>query len=133
MEELARPVEDAFSDEGITLKYLAKKIKRELNAKKTVYVKVRGAIDEQQAKKERVVKIAETDEETVLAATAIDWGTRQRARQDAQKLLGHYPAEKHELKGEGSALLVMNLGGPADGGAAGGEKAAHGEKDRDSL
>ena len=35
----------------------------------------------------------------------IDWGTRQKARMDAMKLLGLYPAEKHEVANEVEILL----------------------------
>ncbi|HEX9920347.1 MAG TPA: hypothetical protein VGB21_02525 [Candidatus Methylomirabilis sp.] len=35
----------------------------------------------------------------VIAVDEVDWSTRQRARMDAHKLRGDYPAEKRELSG----------------------------------
>jgi hypothetical protein len=37
------------------------------------------------------------DGDTVIAWNEVDWSTRQRARMDAHKLRGDYPAEKHEI------------------------------------
>jgi hypothetical protein len=67
--------------EGITPKYLAKKLKRELNAKET--------------------KFFQKDGEVVTEKNCVAWDVRQKARIDAHKLLGHYPAEKidHNIRG----------------------------------
>ena len=67
---------DDVDKAGITSTYLIKKLKRELNAKETKFFQHEG----------RVV-----ESENVIA-----WGIRQRARQDAHKLRGDYPAEKVE-------------------------------------
>ena len=74
------PMQDAMEAEGITNITLAKKLKEELDAKETVFSKFRGNLGEQ--------------------VNVIAWDIRQRARIDAHKLMGDYPAEKHEHSGE---------------------------------
>ena len=76
---IVQPIEESLGNEGITLEYLAKKLKKELNAK------------EVKAFYDRKTK------EVVYSKKLPAWEVRQRARIDAHKLLGHYPAEKHEL------------------------------------
>lgn len=73
------PLDEALLAEGITTEYLARKLKEELEAEKTEFAKEGGRI---------------TDERDV-----VDWSTRQRARIDAHKLKGHYPAEKVDVRG----------------------------------
>ena len=74
-----RPMQQALEAEGITEEYLARKLKQELNAKivKTHYDPKKGEI--------------------VYSKKLAAWDIRQKARQDAHRLLGHYPATKHEV------------------------------------
>jgi len=78
-EILAGGIRAALQKHKITEDYLAKKLKAELNAKETKYFQFQGQVVEQR--------------------DVIAWDVRQRARMDAHKLLGHYPAEKHEHSG----------------------------------
>ena len=82
----ANPIIDAFETEGINLKLLAKRLKKELNAKETKFFSYRG-------------KVCGTID-------VIAWDVRQRARQDAHKLRGDYPADKHEHTGKDGAPLI---------------------------
>ncbi|MFH1640360.1 MAG: hypothetical protein ABIA66_00180 [Candidatus Omnitrophota bacterium] len=82
-------IDIAFTKEKITPHYLVKKLKKELNAKKTEFGKFGGQI--------------------TSSKKVIDWTTRQNARIDAQKLLNLYPAEK--LKGDiDLTISVINYG-----------------------
>jgi len=74
-EKLLSGYQDALLREGIHERYLAKKLKRELNAKE--------------------IKIFKSAEDKLIhSKNLIAWKIRQAARMDAQKLLGFYPAEK---------------------------------------
>ena len=71
------PLTVAFDRWGITPSYLANKLKAELNAKEIkVFHDAERGVDE--------------------SRPMIAWDIRQRARQDAHKLRGDYPAEKQE-------------------------------------
>ena len=76
----------AMGAQGITPAYLAKKLKAELNAKELRAVVVIGGDEE--GGRERI-------KESVPA-----WGVRQKARQDAHRLRGDYPAEQVEVSGD---------------------------------
>jgi len=84
-------MELALSDAGITPQYLAEKLVAELTANqvKVHYDMAAGKF--------------------VTSSGYIDWGTRQRARMDAQKLLGLYPAEElaHSLTEKTISFLRM--------------------------
>ncbi len=86
-DDVLSPIFSPFlKKEKITGKYLAKKIKEELEAKETKFFQHEGRV------KEKVDVIA--------------WGVRQRARQDVHKLLGHYPAEKTQMEHSGTVVLA---------------------------
>lgn len=70
---LRNPMGPAFKGVGITPEYLAKKIKEELEAEET--------------------KVFSGPKGVVYSKNMIAWQIRQRARQDAHKLMGDYPAE----------------------------------------
>ena len=70
----------ALEKQGLTFDYLAKKLKRELNAKETKFFQKDGFVKEQH--------------------DVVAWDIRQRARIDAHKLRGDYPAEKREITGK---------------------------------
>ena len=71
-------MEPVLGKVGITREYLAKELKRELNAKET-----------------KVFHNKDTG--VIYSKKMIAWTIRQKAREDAQKLLGLYPAEKREI------------------------------------
>ena len=79
-DQLLSPLIEALDAEGITLPYLAKSLKKELKAKDTKHFAHQGVVQ---------------DERDVEA-----WEIQQRARIDAHKLRGDYPAEEHRITGE---------------------------------
>ena len=78
-DELKQGIKQTLEKHGITEEYLALKLKRELNAKETKFFQFQG--------------------EVVTEKNVVAWDVRQRARMDAHKLRGDYPADKHELTG----------------------------------
>ncbi len=82
-EERAR----ALEAQGLTFDYLARKLKRELNAKETKFFQKDGMVIEQR--------------------DVVAWDVRQRARIDAHKLRGDYPAEKRDLNLNGPLEVVL--------------------------
>jgi len=86
--------------EGIDGRYLARKLKRELNAKKIEVFKAKVL------KRGPKGKIIEA-EELIYSKPMIDWQTRQRARQDAHKLRGDYPPV--EFSGPGGEPIQHKL------------------------
>jgi hypothetical protein len=108
-----------FERNGLTLPTLTKLLKRELKAKVTKSIKIKGAVSpDQLGKGRRIVATSGTmietkdghvygDGETVIEWDEIAWDIRQRARVDAHKLRGDYPAEKREITGAGGGPLQM--------------------------
>ena len=105
--EVLHPTRLCLENEGLSLKALANQLKKELKAKITKTAKLRGAVSSTK-KGQRILstsgQIVTTkdgevfgDGDTVIAWNEVDWSTRQRARMDAHKLRGDYPAEKHEI------------------------------------
>ena len=98
---------------------ITKLLKRELKAKITKLIKIKGAVSpDQLGKGRRIVSTSGTiiqtkdkdsfgDGETVIEWDEIAWDIRQRARMDAHKLRGDYPAEKREITGAGGGPLQM--------------------------
>ena len=76
LNSLNAPIVKALDDQGITLSSLASKLKEELEATKTEFFPYQGKVIEKQ--------------------DVTNWEVRQRARQDAHKLRGDYPAERKE-------------------------------------
>jgi len=83
---------DDLDNEGLTSEYLAKKLKKELNAKETK------------------AQIPKGEKEFSYSKRMIAWDIRQKARQDAHKLRGDYPAEKVEHSG--SIVYESNIPEP---------------------
>lgn len=117
-EELRKSLQDhvlgALSAEGITLKALAKKLKAELNSKITRTQKVKGAPGDLPRGFRRItttgiVDIVQgedgtvreySDGESLIQWDEADMAIRQRARMDAHKLRGDYPADTVKHSGE---------------------------------
>ena len=108
IQDLLRPFSEAMEGQGITPLYLAKKLKRELNAKTSKTLKVKGAASKLPKGYKNVVTTGiivdmgegerdYSDGESVITWDEIDWVIQQRARIDAHKLRGDYPAEKKEI------------------------------------
>ena len=81
------PITKAFKKHDITCDYLAKKLKSELNAKETK------------------AQIPKGSKEFAYSKKMVAWDVRQKARQDAHKLRGDYPAEKVDLDGD----IIVNI------------------------
>ena len=78
--ELLSPIIEALEGEGITIKSLAKALKKELKAKE--------------------IKVF-NDKGTIIYSDGVPaLDIQQRARIDAHKLRGDYPAEEHRITGE---------------------------------
>jgi hypothetical protein len=78
-EEIYRLYAARMDKNGITDDYLAKKLKAELNAKDTE------------------IFLPKNSRKPVYSKPMIAWDVRQKARIDAHKLKGHYPAERHQV------------------------------------
>jgi hypothetical protein len=92
-------IRDVMDAEGIDGRYLSKKLKRELNAKKTETFKGKVL---KRGPEDKIIEV----EEVIYSTPMVDWQTRQKARQDAHKLRGDYPAEKLEHSGPGGTPLT---------------------------
>jgi len=80
LDSFNRPIIEALESEGITLKRLSRQLKAELRAKETKFFQKDGIV--------------------VETRDVIAWDIRQKARIDAHKLRGDYPAEKREIMGD---------------------------------
>ena len=87
-EEARREIEQALIDAGLTPEYLASRLIEELDAT------------------ERKVFLSRWSQRLIYSKPLPAWTVRQHARQDAHRLLDHYPSERHEITGRG--------GGPID-------------------
>jgi hypothetical protein len=108
-----------FEQNGLTMPALTKLLKRELKAKVTKSIKIKGAVSpDQLGRGRRIVAASGTiiqtkdgnvfgDGETVIEWDEVAWDVRQRARMDVHKLRGDYPAEKREITGAHSGPLQM--------------------------
>ena len=105
-QETMTEMREALAVHRITPDYLARKLKSELNAKERKFFKLKRSLTADKVLQEMVnslgiksnkVKykiIAETGEEQLVAVDVKSLGIRQRAREDAQKLLDAYPDSK---------------------------------------
>ncbi len=75
-ENALRAMRDVLDDVGLTAEYLTEKLKAELSATETKSFSYKG--------------------DSFESAEKVAWDIRQRARQDAHKLRGDYPSEKHD-------------------------------------
>jgi hypothetical protein len=91
------PMQEAIEGAGITTVYLAKKLKSELEAThQKVHFEKGAVIGAKEDGKDDTVTIREAGD-FKYSKKMVDWGTRQKARIDAHKLLGHYPEESLQL------------------------------------
>jgi hypothetical protein len=81
-----RSMKDILDEGGITDEYLKEKLKNELDAEEMKVFNDKGKI--------------------IYSNGLVAWEIRQRARQDAHKLRGDYPAEKHEIDGDLTIELI---------------------------
>ena len=81
-------LKNILDQKGITAEYLTNKLKEELEANEDKVFQYKG--------------------EVIKAKDLVAWEIRQRARQDAHKLRGDYPSEKHHVTVE-DGLPVIQL------------------------
>lgn len=99
----------ALKKYGITMDLLARKLAEELEATeikvfspKGLLVKGLPAAGEEKEEVE--------EDGLIYSKPLIAWGTRQKARMDAQELMGLYPPKKNELSGpDGGPIPMANL------------------------
>lgn len=81
------PLSKALDEAGLTQKYWIKKLKAELNAKKTQFFQKDGVVIE--------------------SRNVIDWSTRQKARQDLAIYRGDKPAEQHDIRTMSEVQVIL--------------------------
>jgi hypothetical protein len=87
LEPLNRPILKALDSEGVDDTFLVKKLKEELEANTPKFFQREGKV--------------------IQMKDCIAWEIRQRARQDAHKLRGDYPSEKHQVTVESSLPVTQ--------------------------
>jgi hypothetical protein len=102
--ESIRQVLDA---QGLDGRFLAKKLKSELNARETKCFKAK-VLKLQKGQNGEADKVVEV-EEVVYSKSLVAWDVRQKARIDAHKLRGDYPAEKTELSGFNGEPITFHV------------------------
>jgi len=120
-QEVFQETRKALEDSGLTLNFLVKKLKRELNAKVTKTQKVKGAVHDlpKQFRKitttgiiERKMIDGEMEKEYSDGESLIQWDEEAhdiqlRALIEAHRLRGDYPAEKKALHHEGGVDIII--------------------------
>ena len=127
----------SLESQGLTYQYLIKKLKRELNAKETRITKYKTNAKAEEILEDMangmgvkvssrlakgIKKLAEGTDEVVIGIDMVAWDVRQKARIDAHKLRGDYPAEKGVLEHKGTinVLVAPPIDKPADSGMSNG-------------
>ena len=114
--ELIRQIVSNFHAElarqGVSERRLAEQLAREMEAKRDIRLKVRGQVKEVDAENARIVakspaSSAKDPGETLIEFREDLWNIQQQARQDAQKLLDLYPAERHEVDIDKNITVVI--------------------------
>lgn len=120
-QEIASERLQALDAAGLTFDYLIKLLKKELRAKTTERLKIRGAVNPDNIGKGRRIVATSgiivrdkdgeyyTEGDTVIEWDEVDWGTRQRARIDLHKLRGDYPSEKQDLNLNGTINVITGV------------------------
>lgn len=103
---------DELNTSGITSAYLIRKLKRELNAKETKVIKIKGTVSQDSLPKGfRIITTSGLlaydrertqlfgDGETIIRYDRANMGIRQRAREDTHKLKGDYAPQVLEVEG----------------------------------
>jgi hypothetical protein len=82
VQDILASYHNAMREQGIHETYLAKKLKRELNAKETKVFNPKGN---------------SKPEGLIYSKPLVSWDIRQKARMDAQKILGLYAPNKIDI------------------------------------
>lgn len=94
LKQLNSPIVEALDNEGITPSYLAKLLHKELSAKQIKCFQHQGEI-------------------VTTEIPALD--IMQKARQDAHKLLDHYPAERHKIEQLAPITIILDVPDEVEG------------------
>jgi len=109
--DLLTPYRKLLEAGGVTGEFLVQQIWAELHADKTSLQKVKGEVEDLDAQTSKVVaqskkrrkgedgKPVSEVVETIVAVNEIAWDVRQKARMDAHRIRGDYPAEKYQHSG----------------------------------
>lgn len=98
------PLRSAMNRHGIDEEQLTGKLKDELSAEERKVIKISGKVDKATLSKGYRV-VAESDNETIIEYSVNNTAVSQKARLDAHKLRGDYPADKHEVDGEVKVIV----------------------------
>jgi hypothetical protein len=95
LKQLNSPIVEALDNEGITPSYLAKLLKKELHAKQ--------------------IKVFQHQGEVIMSEPLDALDIQQKARQDAHKLLDHYPAERHKIEQLAPITIILDVPDEVEG------------------
>ncbi len=100
IDRIITPVLQEMEDQRLGLKARIKQLAREFKAKSVEVVKFDGNIPEPKKGGKYSLprgwkRLGGDGKKTIFEVTRVDMGTRQRARMDACKLAGDYPADQH--------------------------------------
>jgi len=101
--EVMSETRQKFENAGIDVDYLIGLSKEELAAQETKFIKVKGRVPDRKGRKSFTI-VSKTFDETIISVDVINWNIRQNARMDICKLMGLYPASKHDLTSNGKEL-----------------------------
>jgi hypothetical protein len=108
--DLLSPFQNALNAGGINEQFLIKQFKQEFKSREPKVIKVKGAVNPDTLRKGfkiiaqsgEIIHSADggqdySDGETIIEYHVRNIGIAQKARMDAQKLLGLYPVEEHKV------------------------------------
>lgn len=102
------PYITALNRVGVNEQRLARQLFEELQATEAQHMRLKGGItDEDRLLRAGGRILAESEDEVIIEWPSRNWPIQQRARQDAQKLMGLYPAERQEVDVSQKALIVV--------------------------
>jgi len=103
-------VERACRKHGLTMKRWVELLVRELGATETKTIKVRGKVQPHQLSSTSGSRIVGgNSEETIIQWDEVNWPIRQRARIEAQKMLGHYMPSQHQFPDKNGIPQAIGL------------------------
>ncbi len=98
------PMEQYLSARGISKERLAEALAQELEAGHVTHIKVKALVADWHQLPEGYRPVFGSADESVIEYVSPDWRIRKKARIDAQKLLGLYPADKIQITGIDEAM-----------------------------
>jgi hypothetical protein len=123
-QQILSPFLQVMDGHGLTLDYLSKKLKAELNAKKTDTFKAKVSVDVPATGIDgqplldldnKPIMVPKVEEIVIYSTPMVDWQTRQRARKDALAYRGIIAVEKSQVEHSGSLTVETGIRRPGDG------------------